>query len=107
VADMSTLEEQLLREIIVPALDESLCIFEKRRCNSFTNACLSEHRETVFTYSSARKTAKRLSRRSLPNIAIYSPMVQTTKNLAQSGIKFISGDIVECKSCIMCSNNQG
>lgn len=33
---MSTLEEHL-RDIIMPVLDESLCIFEKRRCNSFTN----------------------------------------------------------------------
>lgn len=65
---VSTLEEHL-REIIVLALDESLCIFEKKRCNSFTNACLSEHRETAFI-NSARSGA--FIRRSLPNIAINS-----------------------------------
>jgi len=100
VTGMSTLDEHL-REIIVLALDESLCIFEKRRCNSFTNACLFEHRETVFTIF-ARKTAKRLFRRSLPNIAINSLMVRTTRNLARSGsLTYLA--IFECKSYMMCS----
>jgi len=79
VAGRSTLEEHL-REIIVPALDESLCIFEKKRCNSFfTYAYLSEHRETVFT-SSARKSEE-LIRRSLPNIAINFVRCKIIENL--------------------------